>query len=241
MAGAISCAMFECSSPNLANNRSSNSCAFGLLQEISARESSFLVVSLPASLAFHSYLLFFILLSTQAIIGEQTRCLTCHDIFNPLLSAYEDSIVNILGGELGLLEAADRSQVNFSGGSIEGSLHAAHTSQVSFSGGSIGYCLQTHWSSQVYMPGGTVDDWLLPQDNSSLTIDGSGFAVDGIPFGYGELTSIFGGWYTKEPYRYLTGTLASGEPIDNGFRIGNDAKIVLIPAPGALLLGLSKL
>ena len=70
-----------------------------------------------------------------------------------------------------------------------------------------------------------------------LTIHGSDFAVDGEPFGYGELTSILGGAHWDEPSRYLTGTLVSGEPIDNGSYIGHDGKIVLVPAPGAVLLG----
>lgn len=41
-----------------------------------------------------------------------------------------------------------------------------------------------------------------------------------------------GGWWTKEPERRLTGTLASGEPIDNVFYISYDAKIVLVGGPG---------
>ena len=64
-----------------------------------------------------------------------------------------------------------------------------------------------------------------------ISIHGSDFAVDGVPFGYGELTSILGGSPWDEPNRNLTGTLASGEPINNGFYIGYDAKIVLVPAP----------
>jgi len=75
-----------------------------------------------------------------------------------------------------------------------------------------------------------------------LTIYGSDFAVDGVPFGYGELTSLLGGSYGNEPARRLTGILADGTPIDNDFYIGYDGKITLIPEPATvLLLGLGGL
>jgi hypothetical protein len=175
------------------------------------------------------------------------------------LFAHEDSRVNILGGSIGYyLEANDRSQVTVSGGSIAGYLEANDNSQVSFSGGSTGSNLVARDSSQVSFSGGSIGNSLLADDTSQinffggsvgdsliadfdgvLTIIGSDFAVDGVPFGYGELTSILGGIYHLEPSRHLTGTLASGGSIDNDFYIGNDAKIELIPvpAPGALVLG----
>ena len=72
-----------------------------------------------------------------------------------------------------------------------------------------------------------------------MTIYGLDFAVDGQSVGYGELTSIFGGRNSNEPYRHLTGTLFSSESIANDFRIGDNAKIVLVPEPATLfLLGL---
>ncbi len=75
-----------------------------------------------------------------------------------------------------------------------------------------------------------------------IQIFGFDFAVDGQPFGYGELSSILGGWPSDEPLRHLTGTLLSGELFDNDFRIGYDAKIVLIPEPAsAVILGLGSL
>ncbi len=42
-----------------------------------------------------------------------------------------------------------------------------------------------------------------------------------------------------EPYRTLTGTLASGDLINNQFRIGENAtiKLVSIPVPSAVILG----
>jgi len=69
-----------------------------------------------------------------------------------------------------------------------------------------------------------------------LTIDGSDFAVDGTDVGYTELYSILGLNASDEPIRRLTGTLFNGEPINNDFHIGSNAKIVLIPEPATLLL-----
>jgi hypothetical protein len=68
-----------------------------------------------------------------------------------------------------------------------------------------------------------------------LTIDGSSFAINGTPFTSGEIKSILGGTYNFEPYRTLTGTLANGNTINNQFRIGDDASIVLVPEPTTLL------
>ena len=154
------------------------------------------------------------------------------------LKAYEDSIVNIRSGSIGdYLYAIGSSQVDISGGSIGGSLGVYHSSQVSFSGGSIGSSVKVSHNSQLDMSGGSVGNDLIADQSGILTIYGWDFEVNGVPFGYGELTSMLGGDYMDEPSRYLTGTLASGELIGNDFYIGHDAKIALVPAPGAVVLG----
>jgi len=80
---------------------------------------------------------------------------------------------------------------------------------------------------------------LISEQSAVITIHGSDFAVNGFPFGNYEFTSIYGGAPDPliEPLRHLTGTLASGEPIANDFYIGQGGKIVLIPTPGAFVLG----
>jgi hypothetical protein len=154
------------------------------------------------------------------------------------LEGYEHSGINFSGGSIVMdLHATDSSQVNISSGSIGEHLYAYDNSQVDISGGSIGWGLNVSGSSQVSFSGGTVGSDLVSDNWAILTIHGSDFAVDGVPFGYGELTSLLGGNPGNEPYRLLTGILASGEPINNGFRIGLDGKIVLVPAPGTLVLG----
>ncbi len=155
-----------------------------------------------------------------------------------ILSAFESSQISFSGGSIGMwLGAYDSGQVSFSGGSIGGPLIAYDSSQVDISGGSIGSYLRAVGSSLVDISGGSIGDYLLVDQSGILTIIGSDFAVDGVPFGYGELTSILGGFPWDEPSRYLTGTLASGELIGNDFYISHDGKIVLIPAPGAVVLG----
>jgi hypothetical protein len=167
------------------------------------------------------------------------------DISDGLISkyfaSYDSSQVDISGGSIYELDSCHFSQVNISGGSIDW-FHSSNSSQVDISGGSINNSFGSSGSSQVNIFGGSVSTDLLLYDQSKIQIFGFDFAVDGQPFGYGELTSIFGGWPWNEPHRRLTGTLLSGELIDNDFLIGQNARIVLIPEPAsAIMLGLGGL
>jgi len=115
-------------------------------------------------------------------------------------------------------------------------LGSRESSQINISGGSIAD-LGSYDSSQVNITGGLIDSDLFLLDQSLIQIFGSDFAVDGQPFGFGELISIFGGSPKNEPWRRLTGTLLSGELIDCDFRIGHDARIILtIPEPATVSL-----
>ncbi len=174
------------------------------------------------------------------------------------LAGYEDSIINIVGGAIyGLhvfdstrvtvsggamdsLQIFDTSRVTVSGGSISANLSANGSSQVAVSGGSIGGGLYVFDSTRVTVSGGQIGRDIFAGwdtgDNNQLTFFGWRFAVNGVPFGYGELTSIYGGTPYDEPARRLTGILASGEPLDNDFYIGGNASIVLVPEPATLLL-----
>jgi len=153
------------------------------------------------------------------------------------LFAFDSSRVTISGGEIGKdLAACFSSQVTMTGGSIGDDLEAYNSSQVTMTGGSIGDDLEAYDSSQVTMSGGTIGGGLFADYYGILTIQGSDFAVDGVPFGYGELTSILGGHWLFEPSRHLSGVLASGDLLDNDFYIGHSAKIVLVPEPATILL-----
>jgi hypothetical protein len=156
-------------------------------------------------------------------------------LIDEYIFSYNSSQVDISGGSIeSRLFSYDSSQINISGGSI--SLLGSHgTSQVDISGGSIGWLYSLDFS-QVDISGGSIVGYLQLSNQSLIQIFGSGFAVDGLPFGYGELTSLYGGSPLDEPYRHLTGTLLNGGFIDSDFRIGSVARIVLIPEPATLLL-----
>jgi hypothetical protein len=150
------------------------------------------------------------------------------------LRGYEHSRINIRGGYIRELYSYGSSQVDISGGSIFW-FTSWNSSQVNISSGSI-FWLNSSGSSHVDIIGGAIDGDLWLWDNGTIRIFGSDFAVDGQNVGYGELTSILGGSPWAEPYRHLTGTLLSGELINNNFRIGYDASIILIPEPATLAL-----
>jgi len=195
----------------------------------------------------------------DSYLFEPTKVALVSDgLIDEYLYAYDSSQVTMSGGYIGdQLLAYHTSQITISGGSIHWSLYAYDSSQVTMSGGSMGV-LEAWDSSEVSITGGSIDYYLYARDSSQLTlsggeikggglgliaeyegiltIQGSDFAVDGEDFGYGELNSILGGGYYDEPIRHLTGTLESGDFLDNDFRIGYDASIVLVPEPATLLL-----
>ncbi len=150
-------------------------------------------------------------------------------IINDELYSYDNSQVTVSGGNLTDLRSYDNSQLVVSGGDI-GYLRNNDNSQVTVSGGDM-YRLYSYDNSQTAMSGGIIGDEIILGQSGILTFHGLDFAVDGTLFGYGELTSILGGSYDDEPSRVLSGTLASGEAIDNIIRIGHSAKIVLSPVP----------
>lgn len=89
---------------------------------------------------------------------------------------------------------------------------------------------------------GTILCPIVSINDATLVLYGYDFAIDGIPVGYGEITSLLSGSWEDEPYRRLTGTFAGGDKIDNLFKVGDSASInlVYIPEPSILsLIGLS--
>jgi hypothetical protein len=136
------------------------------------------------------------------------------------LDAYDSSQVNISGGSFGGSLIADfSSQVRISGVSISEDLLASGNNQVSISGGSIGGGLNVYAFSQANISGGSIGGGLYALNSSQITIYGSGFN-----YPYGTLTGR----------GLLTGTLASGEIINNAFYVYGNARIVLVPEPATL-------
>ena len=128
----------------------------------------------------------------------------------------------------------DYSQVNMSGGSIGSGLLTWDNSQSVITGGLIASDIYAFGDSYIEIYGSMIEDILNVRDNSLVEIYGSNFAVDGIPVGYGEITvgTINElGMLTGT----LTGTLDSGELINNAFNIDPDATIILVPEPASVL------
>ena len=154
------------------------------------------------------------------------------------LYTYDSSRVNITGeSAFWYLRAEGSSQVDISGGAVDYSLYTLDSSQVNITGGSVGWNLGALGNSQVNIYGGFIGDSLYPRDYATISIHGWGFAVDGEPVGPGTtLTTVLGGSPPDEPPRYLTGTLASGEPFGNAFYIYEYGQIQLVPEPCTLSL-----
>jgi hypothetical protein len=170
------------------------------------------------------------------------------------LWALESGHVTMSGGSASAMFALDSGQITMSIGSLSSDLGAQHNGQITMTGGTVGGQVYAYNNSQVTISGGSVNGWmsvingnidwsggtisqdLRLQETGSLTIHGSNFAIDGIPIGFGTIISTLGGAYESEPYRRLTGSLANGNIINNQFRIGNTAEMVLISEPTWLLL-----
>ena len=129
----------------------------------------------------------------------------------------------------------DYSQVNMLGGSIGYDLLTWDNSQAIVSGGLIASEIYAFGESYIEIYGGTIADVLNVRDNSLVEIYGSNFAVDGISVDYGPITTGTInelGMLTGT----LTGTLDTGELMNNAFNIDPDATIILVPEPTTLLL-----
>jgi hypothetical protein len=151
--------------------------------------------------------------STVTMIGGTVWDLFARDISNIAMS----------GGEVWLLHAHGSSTFAMSGGRVSRSFLAFNSSTVTMSGGAA-WGLSARDISDITMSGGTVDR-LLASDSSTITIVGSGFEVFGVPVAYGDLTALFG---------ELTGTLASGDPINSSFSRGSLEDRP--PVPGTIAL-----
>ena len=171
---------------------------------------------------------------------------------NGSLSAHGRSQVLASGGKIGrYLNVYDMSQATLSGGSISYYLLTNGSSEVILDGASVGQGLvarddstihifdgsagsvqfQIYNNSHIYLSGGRTSSTFLISQDGILTIDGSNFTVDEQPVGYGEITSLFGGSRSEEPFRNLKGTLLDGESLNNPFFIGENGKIILVPPP----------
>jgi hypothetical protein len=134
----------------------------------------------------------------------------------------------------GYLKPSDSSTVTMSGGWVS-ELFASGSSTVTMSGGILRFQLTAYESSTVTINGGIVRG-LGATHSSVIKIEGSGFEVDGVPVPYGDLTAETG---------TLTGTLASGDPVEyffyqgqagGAFYTGTISLVEYVPEPSTAAL-----
>ena len=137
------------------------------------------------------------------------------------------------------MQGWDNSKIEVYGGYIDNSIFAHDSSELYLYGGSVGSGLVLRGNSVTTLSGGSLGAPIFLENSSQISIWGSGFEVDGISVGYGIITNTgeyidgYGRTYSSGT---LTGTLYSGETINNVFRIYNDSTIELVPEPITLLL-----
>lgn len=113
----------------------------------------------------------------------------------------------------------DSSQVNITGGNIGSDLYAYSESQITISGGKIG---------------GGISAGIDNNCHSLIVFEGSNFAINGQNVGYGDSARSYASTGT------LTGTLDSGDLLNNMFVIHGNSDIIFIPEPitiSLLLIG----
>jgi len=155
------------------------------------------------------------------------------------LSANDNSRVFFSGGAMvNVIYAAGYSQITVSGGSIVYNLIARQNSQVTISGGLISgtnEALWVHEDSRTIVSGGIIEGNIILQNRSCIEFIGRDFAIDGIPFDYGEYNANS----VSANYGVLTGTLGNGDYLNNKLVFYDDSSIILTPEPSTfLLLGL---
>lgn len=194
------------------------------------------------------------------VAWEESRLNVLGGSIDCLLVAKDSSQVDILGGVIRILHAYESSQITISEDGSIWELHALSSSRITISGGSVSRMfvndggqvdifdggvltfLQINGTndSKMNIFGGQIMTDIQVVTNGVLTIYGSDFAINGVPFGYGEIPfSIYPPAYDP----YLTGILANNGSIHSNFYLQDqNCKIVLvpepiIPAPGAVVLG----
>ncbi len=128
------------------------------------------------------------------------------------------------------------TEVALVAGGVVGALVSRESSRILMEGGRVNGFVYAFDRSSVEISGGTIFSDIIALDSSNIFIFGTNFAVDGVPVGYGPLSFLTG---------TLTGTLLSGDPIDNYFChsgcneifIDNPTGLItLVPEPASLTL-----
>lgn len=176
-----------------------------------------------------------------------------------------DARLEILGGASVDLSAGARgnASVLLDGGSVGDDFFLTDSASLVFSSGFLGQRIIASGSATALMTGGLGDGFFAADDSrivwrggqagslalasasgaARIVISGSGFVVDGMPFGFGTLTASSPGGQGPGAGS-VSGILASGEPFSIDYGILDSAAIVLAPVPEpalATLLGVAML
>ena len=155
--------------------------------------------------------------------------------FAKYVNAYENSIVNVHGGQIyDDLNVYDSSVANMYGGDIWDGMYVSGSGHVNIYGGSIFEGPRAYDSGVIHVYGGALD--MITAYNASVAnIYGANFIIDGVPVGYGAITPDTG---------FLSGTLHMGNSLGIDFARGMGAGTInliqteIVPVPGAVLLGM---
>jgi hypothetical protein len=146
--------------------------------------------------------------------------------FDPCPSPGAATAIEVVdGASVSRLEAHDTSSITLVGGTVSSIVRIRASGSVTMTGGTVLDTIHALASSTFTMTGGTVSGAFEAHDSSVITLVGRSFRVDGSPVPYGDLTALNG---------TLTGTLASGDPVDNVFYQGGASwagTITLVEAP----------
>lgn len=130
------------------------------------------------------------------------------------------------------LIAHDSSTATLSGGTVSGIVRTHESASVVMTGGSVLDTIHALAASRFTWTGGSIVGELRAHSDSVIRVVGSDFRVDGAPVPYGDLTALSG---------TLSGTLASGESIDNVFLQGGGSwagTVTLLESPEVPALAL---
>jgi hypothetical protein len=144
------------------------------------------------------------------------------------VNVWESSTFIMSGGSiLSGLESYDSSNITLSGGSVGSEVRAFNSSTIVITSGSVFGVKAGDTGSMVEIHGGSIADHLDP-NGGTITVFGSGFAIDGVPVPFGPIMTSSGN---------LTGTLASGDGINNPFIINpSSGQIILVAEPTSVFL-----
>lgn len=124
--------------------------------------------------------------------------------------AFESSVIEMTGGSVGgIFGAIGNARAALKGGVVGGNLGCSGTATCIMSGGSVSGNVGGSDASRIEWRGGQASGTVFANDAARIVIVGSGFAVDGVTVPPGVIASAAG---------TLTGTLASGDSVNNAFR-----------------------